>query len=82
VERVKPEYPLLAVRAQVQGVVILEAIVDREGRVDAVRVLRSIPMLERAAIDAVRQWRFSPLLLNGKPERFVLTVTVSFRLST
>jgi protein TonB len=82
VKRVEPEYPLLAVRAQVQGVVILEAVVDREGRVEDVRVLRSIPLLERAAIDAVRQWRYSPLLLNGKPERFVLTVTVSFSLST
>jgi protein TonB len=82
VERVEPEYPPLAVRAQVQGLVILEAVVDRDGRVEDVRVLRSIPLLDRAAIDAVRQWRYSPLLLNGKPERFVLTVTVSFSLST
>jgi protein TonB len=82
VERVEPEYPPFAVRAHVQGVVILEAVVDREGRVEDLRVLRSIPLLDRAAIDAVRQWRYSPLLLNGKPERFVLTVTVSFRLST
>jgi periplasmic protein TonB len=81
VERVEPEYPPLAVRAQVQGVVILEAVVDREGRVEDLRVLRSIPLLDRAAIDAVRQWRYSPLLLNGTPERFVLTVTVSFNLS-
>jgi protein TonB len=66
----------------VQGVVILEAVVDREGSVEDVRVLRSIPLLDRAAIDAVRQWRYSPLLLNGRPERFVLTVTVSFSLST
>ena len=65
-----------------QGVVILEAVVDRQGRVEAVRVLRSIPLLDGAAIAAVREWRNSPLLLNGKPERFVLTVTVSFSLST
>jgi protein TonB len=82
VERVAPEYPPLALRAQVHGVVIREAVVDREGRVEDLRVLRSIPLLDRAAIDAVRQWRYSPLLLNGKPERFVLTVTVSFSLST
>jgi protein TonB len=82
IERVEPEYPPLAVRAQVQGVVILEAVVDRQGSVEDVRVLRSIPLLDRAAIDAVRQWRYSPLLLNGRPERFVLTVTVSFSLST
>jgi protein TonB len=82
IERVEPDYPLLAIRAQVQGVVILEAVVDSQGRVEDVRVLRSIPLLDRAAIEAVRQWRYSPLLLNGKPERFVLTVTVSFSLST
>lgn len=82
VERVEPEYPPLAVRAKVQGVVILEARVDRQGRVEDVRVLRSIPLLDNAAIAAVRQWRYSPLLLNGQPERFVLTVTLSFSLST
>jgi protein TonB len=81
VERVEPEYPPLAVRARVQGVVILEALVDREGRVESVRVLRSIPLLDNAAIAAVRQWRYSPLMLNGQPERFVLTVTLSFSLS-
>jgi protein TonB len=82
VERVEPEYPPLAVRAQVQGVIILEAVVDQHGRVEEVRVLRSIPLLDKAAITAVRQWRYSPLLLNGTPERFVLTVTISFSLST
>ena len=82
VERVEPKYPSIAIRAQVQGVVILEAVVDPQGRVEDVRVLRSIPLLDKAAIAAVRQWRYSPLLLNGMPERFVLTVTVSFSLST
>jgi len=82
VERVEPEYPPLAVRARVEGVVILEALVDLQGRVESVRVLRSIPLLDNAAIAAVRQWRYSPLLLNGQPERFVLTVTLSFSLST
>jgi protein TonB len=82
VERVEPEYPPLAVRAKVEGVVILEALVDLQGRVESVRVLRSIPLLDNAAIAAVRQWRYSPLLLNGQPERFVLTVTLSFSLST
>ena len=81
-ERVEPDYPPLAVRAQVKGVVILEAVVDRDGSVEDVRVLRSIPLLDSAAVAAVRKWRYSPLLLNGKPERFVLTVTVSFSLTT
>lgn len=82
VRRVEPKYPPLAVSAQVQGVVILEAVVDRQGRVEEVEILRSIPLLDAAAVAAVRQWRYSPLLLNGKPERFVLTVTVSFSLNT
>lgn len=82
IERVEPEYPQVAVSARVQGVVILEATVGRDGRVEDVRVLSSPPLLDRAAMHAVRQWRYSPLLLNEKPERFVLTVTVSFSLGT
>ena len=80
--RVAPEYPPIAVSAKVEGVVILEAIVDCEGRVEKVRVLRSIALLDEAAKAAVRQWRYSPLLLNGKPERFVVTVTVNFSLNS
>ena len=79
--RVNPDYPPLAVHAQVEGVVILEAVVDREGRVEDVQVIRSLPLLDKAAIDAVRQWRYAPLLLNGVPERFILTVTVQFKLN-
>jgi protein TonB len=81
-ERVEPTYPPLAVRAKVTGLVILEAVVDRDGRVEDVRVLRSAPFLDAAAVEAVSKWRYSPLLLNGKPERFVLTVTLSFSLPT
>ena len=81
VKRVPPVYPPIAVNAQVQGVVILEATVGRDGRVEDVEVLRSVPLLDKAAIDAVRQWVYAPLLLNGQAEGFVLTVTVSFSLS-
>ena len=75
-----PAYPELAVRARVQGTVILEAIVDEDGRVRDVRLLRSIPLLDEAALMAVRGWRYAPLLLNGVPQPFILTVTVSFRI--
>ena len=81
VKRVAPVYPSLAARAKVEGVVILEATVGRDGRVEDVEVLRSVPLLDRAAIDAVRQWVYNPLLLNGQAERFILTVTVSFDVS-
>jgi protein TonB len=78
--RVDPVYPLLAIVQQLEGVVVLEAIVDEEGRVENLRVLRSPGVFERAAVEAVRQWRYSPVILNGRPEKFILTVTVSFRL--
>jgi periplasmic protein TonB len=80
IHRVPPEYPPLAVHAQVQGTVILEATVNERGHVEGTRLLRSIPLLDQAALDAVRQWRYSPLLLNGEPCPFILTVTVSFRI--
>lgn len=82
IKRVEPEYPGFAVSAAIQGVVILEAMVDENGEVIDVKVLRSVPLLDRAAITAVRQWRYSPLLLNGIPSRFVLTVSLSFHLET
>ena len=81
IRRVDPEYPILAVSAQIEGMVILEATVDASGAVQETRVLRSHSVLDEAATDAVRQWRYEPLLLNGTPTPFVLTVTVSFNLA-
>ena len=75
-----PLYPPIARSAHIQGVVILEAVLDAQGRVESVRVLRSIPLLDQAAIDAVRHWRFTPALLNGEPVPVVMTVTVNFEL--
>jgi protein TonB len=83
VKRVDPEYPALAVAAQMQGIVILEAVVGEDGHVAEVRVLRTAGnagVLDKAAVAALRQWQYSPLLLNGRPARFVLTVTLSFSL--
>jgi protein TonB len=77
---IAPVYPTIAQTARVQGVVILEAVLDAGGRVESVRVLRSIPLLDQAAVDAVRQWRFTPALLNGAPVPVVMTVTVDFTL--
>ncbi len=75
-----PGYPAIARIAHIQGVVILEAVLDVEGRVDSVRVLRSIAQLDRSAVDAVKRWRFTPALLNGQPVSVVMTVTVNFTL--
>jgi protein TonB len=81
--RVEPIYPEPAVQARLHGVVILEAIVNREGRVIEVTVLRSAGrLLDDAAITAVKQWVYRPLVLNGTPEQFVLTVVLTFNLRT
>ena len=77
---VKPAYPPEAQASRVQGVVILEILIDVNGGVQDARVLRSIPLLDEPALDAVRQWRFVPTLLNGVPQAVVMTVTVNFML--
>ena len=83
VHRVEPFYPPVAVSARLQGLVILEALVDRDGTVADVKVLRSAgSVLDREALIAVRQWRYAPLLLNGQRLRFVVTVLLSFSVDT
>jgi protein TonB len=81
VKRVEPDYPALAVKAHIQGIVILEATVNDNGDVSEVKLLRSAnPLLDREAEIALKQWRYSPLVLNGIRVPFVLTVTLSFHL--
>ena len=75
---VRPVYPSIAQAARVSGVVILEVRLNTDGAVEDARVLRSIPLLDQAAVDAVMQWRFTPSLLNGQPVPVVMTVTVNF----
>jgi TonB family protein len=77
---VRPVYPDEARSAGVQGVVILEALIDESGQVIWTQVLRSIPMLDQAAREAVQQWQFTPTLLNGEPVPVIMTVTVNFTL--
>jgi protein TonB len=77
---VAPVYPTLARQIQREGTVILEAVIDETGAVRNVTVLRSVPQLDRAAIDAVSQWRYTPTRLNGVPVAIVMTVTVTFSL--
>jgi periplasmic protein TonB len=76
----RPVYPDLARQARVEGTVILEAILDRTGRIDRVRVLRSVPLLDAAALEAVRQWRYTPTVLNGQPVQVLMTITINFQL--
>jgi periplasmic protein TonB len=76
---VAPIYPPIALASGIAGVVMLEAVIAADGSVREVHVLRSIPLLDAAAVEAVRQWRFTPTLLNGEPVPVVMTVTVAFR---
>jgi len=77
---VRPVYPEEARAAGVQGIIIIEATIDPQGEVSDAHVLRSVPMLDEPALDAVRQWRFTPTLLNGEPVSVIMTVTVNFSL--
>jgi protein TonB len=82
VKHVDPVFPPLASQARLSGLVILEALVDVRGHVQEAKVLRGAPLFDDAAMAAVRQWRYQPLLLNGQPTAFILTVTLRFNLET
>ncbi len=77
---VKPVYPEVARTARVQGVVICEALIGADGKVTDAHILRSIPLLDEAALDAVRQWEFTVTQLNGNPVPVIMTTTVNFTL--
>ena len=78
VRDVQPTYPPAALAANVQGAVVLDAHIGVDGSVLDASVLRSIPLLDDAAVEAVRQWRYVPTLLNGAPVEVMVTVTVNF----
>jgi protein TonB len=78
IHRVEPEYPELAKRARVQGIVLLKVTVDEQGSVANIELVRGHPLLTEAAINAVRQWRYSPTILNNEPVPVIATVTVNF----
>jgi protein TonB len=80
VKDVRPVYPAIAQSARVQGVVIIEATIGPTGTVQDAKVLRSIPLLDQSALDAVKQWVFTPTTLNGVPVPVIMTVTVNFTL--
>jgi protein TonB len=77
---VDPVYPRIAAMARVQGIVVLECLLSPEGRVADVKVLQGIPLLDEAAVHAVRQWLFTPTLFNGVPVPAIMTVNVRFAL--
>jgi protein TonB len=78
--RVNPVYPAIAVKARVMGTVILEAVVDEEGAISTLMVLSGHPFLVDAAVQAVKQWKYSPTVLSGEPVPIIAAITVVFRL--
>lgn len=80
VSQPKPVYPPLAIKTRTQGTVRLEAVISRDGAIENLTVISGHPLLIPAALDAVRQWRYQPTLLNGTPVEVITTVDVNFTL--
>jgi protein TonB len=80
IKDVQPQYPAIARAAKVQGRVILEATIAKDGSVKDVKILRPLPMLDQAAVEAVQQWKYTPTMLNKEPVEVIMTVTVDFAL--
>jgi periplasmic protein TonB len=78
VTQTRPVYPPLARQARIQGSVVLHAIIDKDGNVSELQVVSGHPLLVQAALDAVKQWRYRPTLLNGEPVEVDTTITVTF----
>jgi protein TonB len=81
IKRVNPTYPPLARTARVQGSVVLAAVIGKDGTIQNLHVLSGHPLLTQAALDAVKQWRYKPYILNGEPVEVDTQVTVNFTLS-
>lgn len=80
--RINPNYPPLARQARVQGTVLLEATIGKDGSIENLHVISGHPMLVSAAVEAVKQWKYRPYLLNGDPVEVETTVQVNFRLDS
>jgi TonB family protein len=79
IKDVSPVYPAIARSARVAGTVVIEATIGPDGKVIDTKVVKSVPMLDQAALDAVQQWEYTPSLLNGKPVPVTVTVTINFK---
>jgi protein TonB len=75
-----PQYPAIARQARISGQVVLAATISKNGSIENLHVISGHPMLTQAALDAVRQWRYKPYMLNGEPTEVETTVTVNFNL--
>jgi TonB family protein len=76
----KPVYPPTARQSRLQGVVILEVVIGTDGKVKDAKVIKSMRLLDNAAIDAVKQWEYKPTVIDGKPTPVIITTSVNFKL--
>jgi protein TonB len=79
-EKILPQYPAIAKAARIQGTVVLQATISKTGMIQNLKVISGPPMLQQAAVDAVRSWRYKPYLLNGDPVDVETTINVVFNL--
>lgn len=81
IHKVQPQYPPLARQARIQGVVVLQALIGKDGSIQNLHVVSGHPMLTNAALEAVKEWRYKPYYLNGEPVEVETTINVNFTLS-
>ncbi len=82
VKKVAPRYPKKAKANRIEGTVIIQAVIDKKGKVEDVTVLRGVdPSLDKSAVRAVKKWRYEPAMVDGKPVRVYFTITVVFILN-
>jgi periplasmic protein TonB len=81
IRRVQPAYPPLARQARIQGPVVLQAEIGKDGSIQNLRLISGHPMLAPAAIEAIKQWKYKPYILNGEPVEVETTITFNFTLS-
>jgi len=81
VHKVQPQYPPLARQARIQGVVVLQALIGKDGSIQNLHVVSGHPMLTNSALEAVKEWRYKPYYLNGEPVEVETTINVNFTLS-
>jgi len=78
IRKIQPQYPELAKETRTQGVVVLDCVIDQQGNVTQMKLVSGHPLLVQAALNAVRQWKYQPTLLNGIPVAVEMEVTVKF----
>ena len=81
IHKVDPVYPAIAKAAKIQGTVVLQAVISKDGSIENLHLISGHPMLAPAAIDAVKQWKYKPYFLNGEPVEVETTINVNFTLA-